>query len=511
MTLPGGEYLFLLNNASGITVLTGYTLNILQDHTYAVDSITATTTGNVMQDDIAPAGSHVTQVNGVSVASSGTTVINGQYGTLTIDANGNYTYKLNSGLGADSIKTPDSFVYTVKAPNGDTGTASLNVTATPRAVDAIDDTSSLMAITTAQNTAAYSDTSVGTASWTSALLVGTSGNGSGTFVVDNNAVLHNPVLHFAIASLLPLGGVGVTWTLSDGAGVVRSGSFSGAALLGGVANVDLSGMDLHSGTWTLSYTGTTGPLGVGNITITPSVTGTTIDLDSYSTLAGSTVHGNLYDGSDAAGAVDQLGSVHTLLTVTGYNGSTATLNPVTDSAATATIQGHYGTLVMGLDGSYTYTLNSGISPASITSKETFTYTLNDQNGHTDSATLTINMNPQFVSTAQSDVISGSVYGDTLVYHLLNSSNATGGNAADTWNNFSLTQGDKIDVHDLLTGWNGQSSTLGNYLNVTTSGNNTVISIDRDGTGATYNSTTLVTLENTHTTLDELVQQNHIVT
>jgi hypothetical protein len=46
--------------------------------------------------------------------------------------------------------------------------------------------------------------------------------------------------------------------------------------------------------------------------------------------------------------------------------------------------------------------------------------------------------------------------------------------------------------------------------VTTSGNNTVIAIDRDGTGNTYHSTNLITLENVHTTLDELVQQNHIV-
>ena len=38
----------------------------------------------------------------------------------------------------------------------------------------------------------------------------------------------------------------------------------------------------------------------------------------------------------------------------------------------------------------------------------------------------------------------------------------------------------------------------------------VIAIDRDGTGNTYHSTNLITLENVHTTLDELVQQNHIV-
>jgi VCBS repeat-containing protein len=513
LTLPGGEYLFLLNNATGVTALTGYTLNILQDHTYAVESVTATTNGNVLTDDVFTAGNtgHITQVNGVAVAASGTTTIVGEYGTLTIDAAGNYTYKLNSGLGADSIKTPDSFVYTVTSSNGDTDSASLNITATPHTVDAFNDISGVMAVNTAQTTAVYSDTTVGNATWTTSLVFATHDDGSGTFVVGNNDVLHNPILHFDIDSLLPLGGVSINWTLTDGAGITRTGIISGPAILGGSPTVDLSGMDLHSGTWTLSYTGNAGPLSVGGITITPSVTGTTIDLDSYSTLAGSSVNGNIYDGSNSSGAIDQLGTVHTLLSITGFNGTTTTLNPLTDSSSTATIQGHYGTLVMGLDGAYTYTLNAGVSPASMTTKETFTYTLNDQNGHSDTATLTINMNPQFVSTAQGDVINGSAYGDTLVYHLLNSANATGGNGADTWKDFHMADGDKINIHDLLTGWNPATSNIANYLSVSYNGTSTVISIDRDGTAATHSSTQLVTLENTHVTLDELVQQNHIIT
>lgn len=513
LTLPGGEYLFLLNNATGVTALTGYTLNILQDHTYAVESVTATTNGNVLTDDVFTAGNtgHITQVNGVAVAASGTTTIVGEYGTLTIDAAGNYTYKLNSGLGADSIKTPDSFVYTVTSSNGDTDSASLNITATPHTVDAFNDISGVMAVNTAQTTAVYSDTDVGTVTWRTALLSSTHGDGSGTFVVGNNDVLHNPILHFNVVSGLALGGVSINWTISDGLGFTRSGTINGSALLGGTANVDLSGLDLHSGTWTLSYTGNAGALTVGDITITPTITGTTIDLDSYSTLAGSSVNGNIYDGSNSSGAIDQLGTVHTLLSITGFNGTTTTLNPLTDSSSTATIQGHYGTLVMGLDGAYTYTLNAGVSPASMTTKETFTYTLNDQNGHSDTATLTINMNPQFVSTAQGDVINGSAYGDTLVYHLLNSANATGGNGADTWKDFHMADGDKINIHDLLTGWNPATSNIANYLSVSYNGTSTVISIDRDGTAATHSSTQLVTLENTHVTLDELVQQNHIIT
>lgn len=510
LTLGGGDYLFLLMNASGVSVLTSYTLNILQDHTYAVDSLAATTTGNVMQDDIAPAGSLLTAVNGVAISATGTTTIVGKFGTLTIDAHGNYTYTLKTGVGADGINMPDSFVYTVTAPNGDTGTASLNITATPHTVDAVNDISSIMAIASTQNTAAYASANVGSASWNAALLASTHGNGSGTFTIADNTILSGAALVFKVSSLLALGGLSVSWTLTDGLGHTYTGTFSGNALLGGTAIIPVT--DLHSGTWTLTYTGNMGPLGAGNITVTPNVTGTSHLLDSF-TVQSTVVHGNLYDGSDSSGAADQLGSVHTLLTINGVNGSTATLSPQTNSSAVATIQGQYGTLTIDISGNYTYTLNAGVAPGSIVNKETFTYTLNDQNGHSDTATLTINMNPQFVSTAYGDIINGSsAYADTLVYHVLagGANDGTCGNGADVWKNFSLAQGDQINVHDLLVGWNGQASTLGNYLSVATVGNNTVISIDRDGSAGTFHSTVLVTLENVHTTLDELIQNNHIV-
>ena len=101
--------------------------------------------------------------------------------------------------------------------------------------------------------------------------------------------------------------------------------------------------------------------------------------------------------------------------------------------------------------------------------------------------------------------------------MLNSTvgNATAGNvsstAGDHWTGFSLAQGDKIDIGDLLVGWNGSAATLGNYLHVTNSNGNTVISIDRDGAGGTYTNTTLVTLDGVQTTYDELVNQQHIIT
>ncbi|MCM7279639.1 Ig-like domain-containing protein [Enterobacter bugandensis] len=516
LQLPAGEYLFLLNTAAGITALTAYTLDVLQDHVYSVASVSASTTGDVLSDDIAPVGTLVTEVNGVAVNSSGLTNITGEYGTLSINAAGEYTYTLNSGVGVDHISTPDTFVYTITAPDGTKDTASLNITPTAQPMNAVNDVSTAMDVTSVHHTAAYSDTTVGSASWNAALLTSTQGSGSGTFVVDANTALHNVVLSFNVASLLTLTGLTVDWTLTNGATTVRTGSFNGGLLLGGTATVNLTGLDLEAGTYTLSYTGRMGPLGVGNITITPSVTGTSYSLSQFDATGTHTVDGNIFDGTGSAGTMDQLHSVDTRVSITGYDGVTTTLDPYTGSTQSS-ITGHYGTLAIAADGSYTYTLNPGISLSTITTKEVFNYTLTDANGTTDTASLTINMAPKFISSEHNDVISGTAYGDTLIYQVLNSTagNATGGNitsaGGDHWTNFSLAQGDKIDIGDLLVGWDGNTASLGNYIHVTQSGSNTVISIDRDGAGSTYTNTALVTLDNVQTTYDELVNQQHIIT
>ncbi|WP_339031537.1 BapA/Bap/LapF family large adhesin [Salmonella enterica] len=507
LTLPGGEYLFVLNTASGISVLTGYTLAISQDHTYAVDSITANTTGNVLTNDVVPTDALLTEVNGVAIAATGTTEVNGLYGSLIIDARGNYTYTLKNGVGADSIKTPDSFIYTVKAPNGDTDTASLNITPTARALDAINDVSDTLSVATLQDTAAWLDSSVGSASWG---LLGKSGSGSGTFDVATGTVLKGASLVFDVSTLITLGNLNISWAIQENGTVIRNGTVPVANITLGSATVtvNLSGLELDAGTYTLNFTGTNTLAGAA--TITPRVIGTTVDLDNFETSGTHTVLGNIFDGSDAAGAMDQLNTVNTRLSISGYNGSAATLDAAANTTS-ATIQGHYGTLQINLDGAYTYTLNNGVAMSSITSKEVFTYQLDDKMGHTDSATLTIDMAPQIVSTNQNDVLIGSAYGDTLIYHLLNGADATGGNGVDRWQNFSTAQGDKIDIHELLTGWDHQAATLGNFVQVHTSGANTVISVDRDGAGSAFKSTDLVTLENVQLTLNDLLQNNHLIT
>ena len=123
--------------------------------------------------------------------------------------------------------------------------------------------------------------------------------------------------------------------------------------------------------------------------------------------------------------------------------------------------------------------------------------------------------------------------DTLMYTLLNSANATGGNGVDTVNSFKVgtweatADADRIDVSQLLNGYtpsiNGEyaakyingvatinaGDNIAQYLSVTTSGGNTTVSIDRDGSGGAYQSTTLVTLNGVETDLATLLANHQI--
>jgi len=113
--------------------------------------------------------------------------------------------------------------------------------------------------------------------------------------------------------------------------------------------------------------------------------------------------------------------------------------------------------------------------------------------------------PTTTTTATAFALSVEPTGETLIYNVLSD------NGGDHVSNFSLAEGDKIDISQLLVGWNGDRGTLGEYLHVNSSDGNTVISIDRDGAGTSYAPATLVTLDDVQTTFEELVNQNHIVT
>jgi Ca2+-binding RTX toxin-like protein len=115
--------------------------------------------------------------------------------------------------------------------------------------------------------------------------------------------------------------------------------------------------------------------------------------------------------------------------------------------------------------------------------------------------------------AGNDIITGGPGADTVVFDLLDNANATGGNGTDTWTDFSLGQGDVIDVSDLLddnvTGYN-----LGDYvsLDYNADAETVTVKIDRDAAGTTYNATDLLILTNQRQeiTLEDLLKNQQIL-
>ncbi|MFV5375807.1 biofilm-associated Ig-like repeat protein Blp1 [Acinetobacter calcoaceticus] len=106
--------------------------------------------------------------------------------------------------------------------------------------------------------------------------------------------------------------------------------------------------------------------------------------------------------------------------------------------------------------------------------------------------------------------------DTILFQLLNSQDATGGNGHDTVLDFTLgdvrtdAQADKIDLSELLIDYSKDVSTLAKFITVEQDAGNTTISLDRDGEGTMFSSISLITLNHVNTTLDELLNNQQLV-
>lgn len=223
--------------------------------------------------------------------------------------------------------------------------------------------------------------------------------------------------------------------------------------------------------------------------------------------------------SDASGSIygDATETHNGTLSIFNENGDQTTVS----STGTTTVAGDYGVLSIAANGAYTYSLNADVSAQNITHKEVFNYSLAATDGTITQNSFTIDLHPTVTGTAAAETLSGGAYddtitagagADTLVYHLLATADSTGGNGHDTWTDFNVAQGDKIDVSELLIGWNDSTSNVNDFVSVNhTTDGNTVLSIDRDGSGTAFSSAQLVTLEGVNASLEELLQQPHQTT
>ncbi|WP_353887734.1 type I secretion C-terminal target domain-containing protein, partial [uncultured Acinetobacter sp.] len=454
-----------------------------------------------------------------------TTTVIGEHGTLTIKADGSYKYTPTSNVNV--IGKTDVFTYTITdTTSGKSDTAKLivqigtnsdlDLTWNPNNPEA--DATSVVATNNEDTVgigATNTETTVTGPSINQSWLVGL--GGSQTIASQTITIAQGNLgaieIGLSTSSLASLGGaasvifqklVNNTWTTVD---IISANSL-----------VDLIGLfpngngkvydDLEAGEYRYVLNYNRGVGLAGNVSVSSEVTST--DLDAYTVTSRETVKGNILTEDTGAG-VDKVASQYTDIAISN-NGSTYS----TVTSTGTTIQGAHGTLVIKSDGSYTYTPNATLTGGG---EDQFTYKLIAPNGDESTATLKFNAGFVYNTSAGADIITSSAGDDTfttnagadkVIFNLLNNTDATGGNGHDTWTDFSKAQGDKVDISALLTGQSVTASNIANYVTVTKDGADTVISIDRDGTGTTYQSTELLTLKNVNTTLDELLQNNHLI-
>ncbi|MHB0819562.1 T1SS-143 repeat domain-containing protein [Stutzerimonas stutzeri] len=327
---------------------------------------------------------------GTHVADGGlATVITGKYGTLTLDANGSYTYELdNSNPIVNALRTDESlndevFSYTLTDNDGDKSTATLTITIHGH-------TDGIPVVTVTD----YNGLEAG---------VNSIAEDAATPVTGEFQISAPDGLKHIIVG-------GQTVTASELAAL----DTTPRVIPGSEGTLRLTGYDPATGTVNYSYqqTGTSKDHGGGDVTdrfpitvtdnadqtsapvdlivlITDTVPVAHPDTGSITEDAAGPLRGNVV--TDAGSGEDELGADATFVVGVAAGIETSEL---AGGVAGAGVSGQYGLLVLNSDGSYSYTLDNS-NPAVNALKdgdhliETFSYTIRDSDGDWSTTTLTI--------------------------------------------------------------------------------------------------------------------------
>nr|WP_284079055.1 BapA/Bap/LapF family large adhesin [Acinetobacter nosocomialis] len=564
--LGSGSYELFMESNTLLTALGSVTASITLnngDITQVPNLVVTPVTGNVLSDDnsavygpnytpdyittttvVTSVTSETGNTQAVNVGSS--TVIVGAYGSLTINADGTYSYQATANT--QNIGKVDSFTYTVTDPvTGRTDTATLHIqigspdvnitwnNANPGAdaviplpvanADTNHATVSMKQVTDAVVDVPSGTVTIGNLAGFPPLPVLSNTVTSNQFVIAANTVsdVHVELDYTASLSLsaLPTTGykiqqlVGSTWV-----DTVYSGSATAlAGVLGAPAySADIS--HLSAGTYRVVFS-LSSLISLGTVTLDSVVTTKATHLDQY-TPDGLTdwIHGNILLGDTTGGVADTSAASQLYVEVTPGN---------YQIAAGQAINTGEGTLYLYHDGSYYYKPLDSAASATI---DTINYKLVSVTGAESTSTLTINLSQELnslaVSTGANDTFTLGNGADTLIYNTLTAAgvnNPTGGNTTtggvDTWTDFHVgntatdNQADKIDISNLLL-THPNSLTIGQYVSVSYNAatQNATISVDRDGLGTTYTSTQLLTIHidepRTSLTLNDLLNNGQII-
>ncbi|MGZ0720562.1 BapA/Bap/LapF family large adhesin [Kluyvera cryocrescens] len=510
-TLGEGHYVFLLKADGLLSVATFATMTTSNDVTHTQQAAVESVSGNVITGagntsggvDVAPAGTVVSNVNGQAIAATGNTVINGNYGTLTINAQGVYTYTLKSGQPATSLGQ-ETFTYVIR--NGSSVSTSTLTISLPSVGSSITSQSMMATMALVADESVVQDSTAAQTTAQAATLLATTSETTAeasTLQVASADSLENSTLVLAFSSLPTASGQAVYQILDAQGNLIATGTLTTDATTL-TASINLDNAVLHDGQYSVLLQDTTG----NALNSEFSTVLTSVAVTPEASAAGVTVEGQI--------AEIALGSLWSTITFANESGQQVT--ETAGSGVSQTLQGLYGTLVLHADGSYSYTLREGVSVADLTQREQFDYTIKAPDGSLSHGNLIIDLHPHVEGSDKSDTTASSAYddtytlgggGDTVVFNLLDNDDATGGNGHNNhWTDFSVSDGDHIDISKLLTDWSGKSEDLGQYLSIEhTASGDTVVSIDRDGAGTQYQSTQLITLDGVQPTLEELLHHD----
>ncbi|WP_248737990.1 retention module-containing protein [Pseudomonas sp. MWU12-2029] len=381
------HFTVIAGDSNGDTATGSLDVNITDDVPKAVDDSNASTasetnlslTGNVLTNDVQGADRIAVGPNSGPVVAG---TFTGTYGTLVLNANGTYTYTLNTSDadfkalhgGGNGTET---FTYTLRDSDGDTSTANLVLQ-----IHNNDDPVLINGLNVEGGELTVFEKNLSTGSAPDAAALTQSGT-------------------FTITAL-----DGVTTLTVGGIAVVTNGLAAGfpqsvTTPLG--STLTITGFNAATGVVSYSYTldhNDAHPTANGANSLSEQFAVTVVD--DNGTTANASLDVNIVD--DLPKAVDDSNAgtaSETNLTLTGnvltndvQGADRVPTGPNAGPITAGTFTGTYGTLVLNADGSYTYTVNPNDADfknlhGGGNGTETFTYTITDSDGDTSTANLVL--------------------------------------------------------------------------------------------------------------------------
>ncbi|MFA7275357.1 MAG: calcium-binding protein [Pseudobdellovibrionaceae bacterium] len=527
-TINGGVGDDTIQGGLGNDILTGGT---------GIDTLSYSAATAAVTVNLATTASQNTVAAGSDTLSGFENLLGSAYNdTLTGDANAN---TIEGGLGNDTI-TGGAGSDTVSYKSATAAvTVNLTTTTAQNTVNAGSDT-----ITGVENIlgSAYNDNLTGDANANT--IEGGLGNdtlngGTGTDTLSYAGATAAITLSLATATAQSTGGAGSDTVsnfenlLGSGYNDTLTGDANANTINGGLGNDTIQGglgndiLSGDAGTDTLSYASAASAVTISLALTSAQVTGGagTDTISTFENLTGSAYNDTLFGdanantinggaGTDtlsyaAATAAITVSLATTSAQATGGAGSDTISNieNLIGSAYNDTLTGSTGTnMIEGGLGNDTMNGGTGtdtLSYASATAGITVSLALTTAQVTGGAGTDTIAGFEAILGSGYADILTGDANVNTLTGGAGNDTliggagidTLVGGTGADTYKfaagstgtsdvvtGFSLAEGDKINVKDVLTGFDPLTKLITDYVEFTTSGSNTIVKIDADGTG-----------------------------